>query len=86
MEIIEDKAIQNICGRGKIIIKYEKDVNDSENYLTIALFNGDLTPSFFVNSLKYEFQIDLSVNTKGRSAIYLLIGYYGISEIYFNCT
>ena len=24
MEIIEDKAIQNICRRGKIIIKYEK--------------------------------------------------------------
>ena len=34
MEIIEDKAIQNICGRGKIFIKYEKD-DDSENYLTI---------------------------------------------------
>ena len=39
-----------------------------------------------MNRLKNEFQIDLSVNTKGRSAIYLLIGYYGIGEIYFNCT
>ena len=39
-----------------------------------------------MNRLKNEFQIDLSVNTKGRSAIYLLMGYYGIGEIYFNCT
>ena len=87
MEIIEDKAIQNICGRGKIIIKYsDEDGDDSDNYLTIASFNGKPTPAFFVNRLKNEFQIDLSVNTKGQSAIYLLMGYYGIGEIYFNCT
>ena len=38
MEIIEDKAIQNICGRGKIIIKYsDEDGDDSDNYLTIDI-------------------------------------------------
>ena len=82
MEIIEDKAIQNICGRGKINIKYSKD-DDSERYLTIASFYGKPTPAFFVNLLKNEFQIDLSVNTKGQSAIYLLLDNYAIDEVYF---
>ena len=86
LEIIEDKAIQNICGKGKIIIKYKSESEDGDNHIIIGSFNGEKCPNFFANRIESGFQIDLSVNNKGRSAIFFSLNNYHIGEIYFNCT
>ena len=84
MEIIEDKVIQNICGRGKVIIKYKSDLEESENYITISS-TGAATPEFFVIRIENGFEIDLSVNTKGQSSFYISLNLASVGEIFFNC-
>ena len=41
MEIIEDKAIQKICGRGKIIMKYNIDKENTKPLLKISKIEGE---------------------------------------------
>ena len=86
MEIIEDKAIQNICGRGKVILKYNNDLDDDDNYLSIGSFNSYSYADNFITRKNKEFQIDVSVNKKGISAIYISLNNKNVGPIYFNCT
>lgn len=86
LEIIEDKAIQNMCGRGKVTIKYKNDLDDNDMSLTVSSYNSEKFPAFFVNRINKGFEVDLSINQKGISCVYLLINYASIGPIYFNCT
>ena len=86
MEIIEDKAIQNICGRGKVIIKYNNDLDDDDNSLLISSFNSYSYPNNFVTRINKGFQLDVSINQKGVSAIYISLNNKDVGPIYFSCT
>ena len=59
IEIIEDKYIQNICGKGKVTIKYMSDEED--NYLTITPENNVKMPQYFVNKIENGFDIDIYI-------------------------
>ena len=88
MEIIEDKAIQNICGRTKIIIKYESDkVLKAE----IGRFNDAKMPSYWIYFKENELEIDISVNDKDISQIFITLTnvkeseFSNIGYFIFNC-
>ena len=84
IEITEDKAIQNICGKGKVIIKYKSD--DEDNFLTIIPQDEVKMPQYFVNKTENGFDIDIYINEKGISQINLLLNSRTIGSIIFNCT
>ena len=98
IQIIEDKGVQNICGRGKVIIKFLDNSDSPDNHLIVGSFSdGRLaveyqnlnSPEFFVNRIDNGFEIDISVNEVGYFAI--SIGMRDPSPstsfggIYFNC-
>ena len=101
MEIIEDKAIQNLCGKGKITIKFlDKSYSKiPDNYLTIASFSDQRValqyqnlpvPSFFLNRIDDGFEIDIYVNEQGYFAISLGMNDGSpagthLGAIYFHC-
>ena len=101
MEIIEDKAIQNLCGKGKITIKFlDKSYSKiPDNYLTIASFSDQRValqyqnlpvPSFFLNRIDDRFEIDIYVNEQGYFAISLGMNDGSpagthLGAIYFHC-
>ena len=59
IEIIEDKYIQNLCGKGKIIIKCKSD--EEYNHLTITPDNNVKMPQYFVNKIENGFDIDIYI-------------------------
>lgn len=85
MEITEDKAIQNLYGRGKIIMKYNIDKEKTKVFLKLSNKDGEKSPEYFVNKTENGFEIEISVNEVGNSslAFYLNNSYSG--EIYFKC-
>ena len=101
IEIIEDKAIQNLCGKGEITIKFLDNSDIPDNHLTIGSFSDQRVasqywnlppPSFFLNRIDDGYEIDISVNAQGYFALSLGIndGSPGIpgthlGGIYFHC-
>ena len=89
LEIIEDAAIQNLCGKGKVIIKYKTDYEELR--VSIGSLNSVRTPAFWVTPIENGFEISVSVNEKGISQIYMsleneYLGYDNIGAIAFNCS
>ena len=84
VDIIEDKAIQNICGKGKLMIK-NKNKGIYSNIDFIPLNDGG-NISYYVNRIDDGFQVYLSINNKGLFEC--LVDYNGsfLAFIYFNCT
>ena len=72
LEIIEDKGIQNICGRGKIIIKYNEKLKEDITSLELAPSSTPLGVAFFVNKIKNGFEVDISVNNAGTFVFHFL--------------
>ena len=78
IEIIEDKTIQNICGKGKVIIKFLDNTDSPDNHLIVGSFSDYRVasqyqnlppPAFFLNRIENGFEIDISVNDQGTFAI-----------------
>ena len=84
VDIIEDKAIQNICGKGKLIIKNKKRGIYSNIEFIPEYDDGNI--SYFVNRIDDGFQIDLSINNKGLFECLVLYNRSFLAFIYFNCT
>ena len=98
MEIIEDKAIQDLCGKGKITIKNLDNLGIPDNHFIIASFSDQRVasqywnlpvPSFFLNRIDDGYEIDISVNEQGYFALALGMndGRPGthLGAIYFHC-
>ena len=97
IQIIEDKTIQNICGRGKVIIKFLDNSDSPDNHLIVGSYSdGRISfeyqnlnvPAFFVKRIDNGFEIDISVNEVGYFAIAIGMRDQGSSSfggIYFNC-
>ena len=85
MEIIEDKAIQKICGRGKIIMKYNIDKENTKPLLKISKIEGEQYPEYFVNKIENGFEIYISVNEVGDSLLDFSLNNSFIGRIYFEC-
>ena len=97
IQIIEDKTIQNICGRGKVIIKFLDNSDSPDNHLIVGSYSdGRISfeyqnlnvPAFFVKRNDNGFEIDISVNEVGYFAIAIGMRDQGSSSfggIYFNC-
>lgn len=91
IEIIEDKIIQNICGKGKVIVNF---VDGPDDYHYIMGSYEDYrfpvenlhVPSFVLNRTDKGFEIDLSVNEQGYSSIaFGMIDNSGFGDMYFYC-
>ena len=85
MEIIEDKANQKICGRGKIIMKYNIDKENTKPLLKISKIEGEQYPEYFVNKIENGFEIYISVNEVGDSLLDFSLNNSFIGRIYFEC-
>ena len=85
LEIIEDKAIQNICGNGKIIIKYNEKFKDAETSLDFVPYSLPLGVSYFINRINNGFEINLSVNKAGTFVYHLLFNSNMMGTINFQC-
>ena len=85
LEIIEDKGIQNICGRGKIIIKYNEKLKEDITSLELAPSSTPLGVAFFVNKIKNGFEVDISVNNAGSFVFHFLFNTAVAGKINFKC-
>ena len=91
IEIIEDKAIQNICGRGSVIIKYKTDEDETAIGLNIQTAEQTaIFPQYFTTRIENGYKVDLSINEEGRHGFYFSIKYSsgriaGIGNMYFVC-
>lgn len=90
IEIIEDKAVQNICGRGSVIVKYKIDEDDTAIGLDIMeSIQTAKTPQYFITRIEGGYKVDLSINEIGRHGLYFSIKYSsgntGIGNMYFEC-
>ena len=93
MEIIEDKAIQNICGKGSVIIKYKISEGESVIGLNVdKVFSSSQTaikPQYFINQIENGYKVDLSINEVGIHGMYFTIKYNigikPVGNIYFEC-
>ena len=83
VEIIEDKAVNNFCGRGKITIKYNLNQENARAYLTISPLSGEKYPENFVNNIENGFEVDISVNEAGKSEFFVLLNNSYIGEFFF---
>jgi len=85
VEAIEDKAIQNICGEGKFILKcnYESEDNSDMHFLVFP--NKEKAPEYFIYRYEDRFEVLLSINEQGVYDIHLSMNGYGMGEITFNC-
>ena len=90
VDIIEDKAIQTFCGKGKVIIKYSIEKENARTFLDFspvvnAFSTIPIFPSYFVTRIKDGFNIDISVNEKSRSQLAILLNNSFVGAINFNC-
>ena len=85
VEIIENKAVQNICGKGKVIIKYNDNLDDLDNYITLGGYNSFKYPSTYVSRIEKGFQIDISINEIGQYAFYIWLNNKVIGAMHFEC-
>ena len=85
IEIIEDKAIQNICGKGKITVKYKTEKESGRTFLEVSPLVPVRSPANFVTRIDNGFNIDISVNEEGLSRFVLLFNNSAIGTINFKC-
>ena len=92
LEIIEDKAIQNICGKTKVFINFLDDLDHNDFHLVVGSFvdyrfpiENLHVPQFLANRTENGFEIDISVNEKGYSSISLSNFQKSFGAIYFKC-
>ena len=86
--LIEDKYIQNICGKGKLTIKYNYK---SKIKIELSSLNGNKFPNFFPKKLKDGLEINFYINEEGIYQFLLFgededINFNSIAEITINCT
>ena len=82
IEIIEDKAIQNLCGEGKLVIKYK---SDEDVFIEIAGFQESRRPEFLLKKKENEFELNLYINDVGTTQFYILANDKPVGPIKFIC-
>ena len=87
VEIIEDKAVQNICGKGKVYIKYK---NKNKLFLLFISNVGHEEFSELPQSKQDGFDVIFSVNKIGEYEIGVFFedpenGFFYITDIYIKC-
>ena len=90
IEVIEDKAIQNICGSGSVIIKYK--IKEDDFAIGLNIQSSEIrskNPEYFITKIENGYKIDLSINEIGLYGFYFSIkfnsGDKGMGNIYFQC-
>ena len=90
IEVIEDKAIQNICGRGSVLIKYK--IKEDDFAIGLNIQSSEIrakNPEYFITKIENGYKIDLSINEIGLYGFYFSIkfnsGDKGMGNIYFQC-
>ena len=85
VEIIEDKQIQNICGKGKVIVK-NKENNSKKFFLEVIPFVPDGSLSQFLTPINDGYEINFSVNDAGEFECLVLYNGSFLATINFNCS
>ena len=90
IEVIEDKAIQNICGSGSVIIKYK--IKEDDFAIGLNIQSSEIrskNPEYFITKIENGYKIDLSINEIGLYGFYFSIkfnsGDKDMGNIYFQC-
>ena len=84
LEIIEDKQIQNICGKGKLIVKNKGDSKKFFLDVTPNIPDGSL--STFVTPIDEGCEINFSVNEAGLFECLVLYNGSFLAFLHFNCS
>ena len=72
-EVIEDKSIYNVCGRGKFKVKYKVDFD------TQLLINKNDKVSFKITPIDNGFQVDFYVNEAGNFELSMFLINYDLN-------
>ena len=90
IEVTEDKAIQNICGRGSVLIKYK--IKEDDFAIGLNIQSSEIrskNPEYFITKIENGYKIDLSINEIGLYGFYFSIkfnsGDKDMGNIYFQC-
>ena len=85
VKIIEDKCVQNICGKTKVILKYNYDFGGRIVSLDVSALEDVRVPETFITRIENGFEIDISVNEEGISQFFLLMNNGQIGQMHFIC-
>ena len=83
-EIIEDKSVQNICGQGKVTVKFN-NINEDDTFMVGSVIGYDCPESYY-NPIENGYEINIYVNEEGYSRISFFVNYDIVGDIVFNCS